>query len=182
MGSASSKAARQLPKTATKPVWAGARTPGSGQPAAHAPPTPSRALPAAASDTRTEAIEQDAGDPDFLAKLHTLGAVKAVNHAQHVHAVRLQAEREAGAAQPARNRLLAAALHDVLEERKHARGPADVDRLTRRYEIDADHLDRLARYVTTPAVDPASVQRVLKGDGSEVTTMKAMWTEPSLMK
>ena len=98
--------------------------------------------------------------------------VQAAQHAKHVYETRLQSELEARSLHPSRNRLLAASLHDLLEDRKQARNAADLERLARRYEVDVEKLESIARYVNTPAVDPSSVKRVLKEDGSEVTTMK----------
>ena len=124
--------------------------------------------------------------------------LQAVEHAKHVYEARLRSELEARSAHPSRNCLLAASLSDLLEERKLAKSREDLEKLARRYEIDVERIESLARYVNTPEVDPTSVNRILKEDGSEVTTMKvfncyfvtrrllmqlkAMWIDPTLQK
>lgn len=98
--------------------------------------------------------------------------LQAAAHAKHVYESRLQSELEARSLHPSRNRLHAASLSDLLEDRKLARSAEDLEKLGSRYEIDVEKIKSLARYVNTPEADPNSVKRVLKQDGSEVTTMK----------
>ncbi|KAF7796897.1 hypothetical protein EIP86_008082 [Pleurotus ostreatoroseus] len=193
MGSASSKAARTFPKTA-KPSWAGARTPGpTDLPPSEATSPKGRIPPEAqgASETRTEAIERDPRDPQFLAKLNQMGPVQVDHHmrtfrpaaelAQRVHKARLQSEVEARSAQPTHNHLLAASLHDLLEELKYTRTREDLAHLARRYDVDVAKIRSLARYVNTPTVDPDGIVREVGDDGAETTTMKVMWKDsPSL--
>lgn len=136
------------------------------------------------------AIEQDAADPHFLQKLNQLGPVKVdhhmqtirpgMDHANRVYQARLQSEVEARNFQPAKGHLFAGTLSDLLEERKRARNQRDIEDLAKRYEIDVSKLESLARYVNTPTVDPTSVKKVVKEDGSEYSTTKAIWSEPRL--
>lgn len=97
---------------------------------------------------------------------------QAIDHANHVYQARLQSEAEARSFLPAKGHVLAGSLSDLLEERKLAKSRQDLVKLAKRYDVDANKVESLARYVNTPTVDPASVRRILKDDGSEVTTMK----------
>ncbi|KAJ3541332.1 hypothetical protein NM688_g6100 [Phlebia brevispora] len=198
MGSASSKAARKLPKTA-KPSWSGARTPGPTDTPAAEPTSNtlrSKIPPEAqtASETRTEEIERDSRDPQFLAKLNQLGPVK-VDHnmaafrpaaalAQQVYQTRLQSEVEASSAQTSHNHLLASTLTDLLEDLKYSNSRDDLAALSRRYHIDVDKIESIARFVNTPTVDPDSIVREMGEDGVENMTMKAcvMWKNASFLK
>ena len=58
-------------------------------------------------------------------------------------------EQEASASQPPRNRLLASALADALQERRHLadRSPESLRKLASRHNVDAEVLERLARVV-----------------------------------
>lgn len=95
MGSSTSKAARTFPKSKT-PAWSGARTPRLDD-------APRQTLAAehkskgigiltsqrAGSLDDLIAIQDDAGDPHFLANLNRLGPVRVDRHAQTVHQVRI---------------------------------------------------------------------------------------------
>ena len=95
-----------------------------------------------------------------------------MDHANRVYQTRLQSEIEARTFQPAKGHLFASNLSDLLEERKAVKNAQELEYLAKQYEVDVSKLESLARYVTTPTVDPNSVKRILKDDGSEVTTMK----------
>ncbi|KAG6866102.1 hypothetical protein C0991_008854 [Blastosporella zonata] len=82
MGGAASKATRKLPTRAEAPSWAGARTPHPSQPPPERPPRDRRA-----SESRTQEIERDARDPDFLANLSRLGPVRVDHHMQTIPTV-----------------------------------------------------------------------------------------------
>ncbi|KAI0637142.1 hypothetical protein C8Q77DRAFT_550541 [Trametes polyzona] len=182
MGSASSKATRKLPKA--PPAWAGARTPSAGE---NVPPRP--AMPGA-SETKTEAIEQDSKDPHLLANLSKLGQVRVDHHmqavkpaadqAQRLFQTRLRSEDEARSARPPRNHLVAASLMDLLEERKYVATPQKLEELAKQYGMDLDKLERLARYVNSVSVHPGSVKRTVNDDGTEETTMLASWVNPEI--
>ncbi|EAU88136.2 hypothetical protein CC1G_03808 [Coprinopsis cinerea okayama7 len=188
MGNASSKAARKLP-TRPSPTWAGARTP------VHEPPPPS-AQANRASELRTPDIEQDARDPDFLANLHKLGPVK-VDHgpgsqiskqtmdpqASHINRLfqsRLASEEEASSLKPSKNRLFASSLHDLLNERKAAQTRQDLDKLARKYDVDVDKMERLARFLSTPSVDQALSVKNVDKNGEETLTFPALWVNPKI--
>lgn len=92
MGGASSKAARQLPKTAaaTKPSWAGARTPGFGeQPQQQLRPTP-QGLDASsdaveASETRTEGANTSRSPLESYCSFIRLLGLKPLNETRGTH-------------------------------------------------------------------------------------------------
>ncbi|GBE80729.1 predicted protein [Sparassis crispa] len=182
MGGASSKATRQFPKP-KKPLWAGARTPSPGEAPQSAKPTLPRA-----SETRNEDIEQDAKDPQFLANLSRLGPVKVDHHmqtfrlgadnTQHVLQTRLQSEAEARSSHPTHNRLLAASLQELLEERKSVTTQAELEKLAKRYNVDVAKLESVAQFVNSPSVLPGSVVRTVSDDGEERITMLATWADP----
>ncbi|OJT03512.1 hypothetical protein TRAPUB_5791 [Trametes pubescens] len=181
MGSAASKSARKLAKTVS-PGWAGART---SNPAEHAP-SPRPVMPLA-SETKTEAIMKDGSDT-LLANLQKLGQVRvdhnmrtikpAADQAQHIHESRLLSEDQARSSRQPHNRLVAASLTELLEERKYAPTLKALEELPKKYAIDSDKVERLARYVNSPSVHPDSVKRWVSEDGAEQTTMLASWVNP----
>ncbi|KAH9919385.1 uncharacterized protein B0H18DRAFT_1122504 [Fomitopsis serialis] len=189
MGGASSKPVRQFPKTLKPPpTWAGARTPRPDDPGASA--GPSRSAPPRASETKDEAIDRDARDPQFAAMLSKLGPVKVDHHmqtvrpaadqVQRVFQARQRSEEDARSLTPTRNRMLAGTLYELLEERKSVTTREELEKLAVRYEIDVDRLENVARFVNSPSVDEGSVRREVDKDGVEQTKMKASWVEPQL--
>ncbi|THH09483.1 hypothetical protein EW146_g8673, partial [Bondarzewia mesenterica] len=176
MGSASSKAARTLPKTAAKPPpsWAGARTPGPSDVPPRAKPQNPRA-----SETKDEDIERDSRDPQFLANLRRLGPVRVDHHMQTIRTAddvnrayrsRVESETAASSSRVPHNRLLVDSLTDLLEERKLVTTQGELEELARRYGIDVDKLESLARFVNTPSVKEGSVVRVIEDNGDELIT------------
>ncbi|PCH35588.1 hypothetical protein WOLCODRAFT_139965 [Wolfiporia cocos MD-104 SS10] len=187
MGGASSKPARQFPKTAAKPppTWAGARTP---SPAEARPP---RASNPRASETRDAAIDRDSRDPQFMANLSRLGPVKVDHHMQTIRPAadrahqgfqsRLRSEEEARSSRPTRNRLMAASLSDLLQEYKMVSSAEELKNLADRYDIDVETLRNVARFVSSPNIDRETVVRVVDEEsGTEKITMKAAWVDPRL--
>ncbi|KAI0086301.1 hypothetical protein BDY19DRAFT_1074916 [Irpex rosettiformis] len=184
MGSASSKVTRKLPKT--KPSWSSARTPASGEPVvqspkqANLPPEAQRA-----SETRTEAIEEDSRDPHFLAKLNQLGPVKVdhhmrtyqatASHARHAYETRKQSELEARSFRPSKNHILVSSLGDLLNECKAATSPQEIEAIAQRYGIDVSTLENLRNLVNNPTVDPDSIVKTVGPDGEERITMQVKW-------
>lgn len=69
------------------------------------------------------------------------------------------------------NRLLALSLSDILDERKAASSSAEIAEIARNYGMDAQTLERVARFVNTPSVAPQDVTRTVGKDGEEKTTM-----------
>ncbi|KAI0709013.1 hypothetical protein C8Q76DRAFT_625951 [Earliella scabrosa] len=174
MGSTSSKPARKLART--PPAWAGARTPNvSDRPHPHSRPIPQ------ASETKSEAIQQDSQDPHFLAKLSKLGPVTVDHHmqtvrpaaasAQHLFQTRLRSENEARSSRPTRNRLVAFSLAELLEERKYVTTPQQLENLAKKYDMDLDKLQRLAQRVNSVSVDQSTVKRWVGEDGAEHVSM-----------
>ncbi|OSD02901.1 hypothetical protein PYCCODRAFT_1458951 [Trametes coccinea BRFM310] len=182
MGSAASKPARKLART--PPAWAGARTPNVGEQA------PARPVVPQASETKSEAIENDSKDPHFLANLNKLGQVKVDHHmqtvrpaadqAQRLFQARLRSEDQARSSRPPRNHLLAASLLDLLEERKYASKPQDLQETAKKYDMDVEKLERLARHVNSVSVDQDTVKRWIDDEGVEHVTMMATWVNPKV--
>ncbi|EJF65693.1 hypothetical protein DICSQDRAFT_165404 [Dichomitus squalens LYAD-421 SS1] len=172
MGSASSKpAARKLART--PPAWVGARTPNPNvgeQLHPHARPLPR------ASETKDEGIQRDAHDPQFLANLSKLGPVRVDHHmqtirpaaasAQRIHDTRLRSEEEARSPRSTRNRLVAESLLELLEERKYVATQKDLEALAKKFDMDLDKLERLARHVNSVSVNQETVKRWVGEDGS----------------
>ncbi|KAF5387107.1 hypothetical protein D9615_001863 [Tricholomella constricta] len=180
---AASKAGRKLPKRAETPSWAGVRTPhASEQPLADR----------RASETRTEEIDRDARDPDFLANLNRLGPVRVDHHMQTIRPKttetkqlfksRLESEHEASSLLPVHNRLHAASLSELLDKQKAARSAQDVERLAKQYGIDVAKLENLTRFVTSPSVQGGTAVRTVEKDGEESVMMMAVWIKPHLQK
>lgn len=71
-------------------------------------------------------------------------------------------------------------MSDLLEDRKYAASPKDIEKIAQRYGVDVAKVESLARYVNAPSVDHASKRRTLNNDGAETTTFKvcAAWTRP----
>ncbi|RPD65960.1 hypothetical protein L226DRAFT_530091 [Lentinus tigrinus ALCF2SS1-7] len=184
MGSSASKpAARKLART--PPAWAGARTPGFGEQAhPHARPT------AQASEKKDEAILRDSQDPQFLANLSKLGPVTVDHHmqtirpaaasAQQLYQTRLRSEDEARSSRPTQNRLVASSLMDLLEERKFVSTEKEVAELAKKYGVDLEKLERLARHVNSVSVNQDTVKRWVGKDGVENVTMVASWVNPRI--
>ncbi|KAH7916033.1 hypothetical protein BJ138DRAFT_765044 [Hygrophoropsis aurantiaca] len=180
MGGTSSKAIRKLPKE--KPTWAGARTPSN----ATLSPKVERPL---ASETRNEAIETDARDPQFMSNLNRLGPVRVDHHMQTIrvsnsitdmYRSRAQSEVEASPSHATQNRLLASSLSELLEARKTISSLEEEQDLAKRYGIDPAKLTELSRFVNTPSIDEKTVVRTMNTDGEETMTMMAHWVEPKL--
>ncbi|KAF8061530.1 hypothetical protein FPV67DRAFT_283858 [Lyophyllum atratum] len=181
MGSAASKASRKLPKRTETPSWAGVRTP-------HVSEKPNDRR---ASETRTQDIEKDAQDPDFLANLTRLGPVRVDHHMQTIRPAtevgqlfksRTESELEAASPVPIRNRLHAATLSELLDKRKSAKSAQDVERLAEQYNIDVAKLEKLARFVNTPSIQSGTAVRIVEKDGEESLMTEAVWIEPPRQK
>ncbi|KAH8107167.1 hypothetical protein BXZ70DRAFT_916675 [Cristinia sonorae] len=182
MGGAPSKAARQFPKH-NKPSWAGARTPSAN------PEAPSRSNPSRASETKTIDIERDAKDPHLAANLTRLGPVRVdhhigattpvVNEVTRTFQSRLQSEQQASSSHSTRNRLVASALMDLLDAKKNFTFPdsRSFQGLADEFNVDLAKLVTVAQYLNSPSVDPESYSRVVKDDGTERTTMRALWVD-----
>ncbi|KAA1471341.1 hypothetical protein DENSPDRAFT_776207 [Dentipellis sp. KUC8613] len=177
MGSATSKAARTLPKTAAAkppPSWAGARTP-----ALEDLPTRHTQRPLA-SETKDDNIMKDAQDPQLHANLARLGPVRVDHHMQSVRTSaqirrrfesRAQSEADAASSHAPRNRLLAASLSDLLDQRKYATSRKELEKFAEQYGIEVQKLESVARYVSTPSVDEKTAIRMVEDNGEESITM-----------
>lgn len=97
--------------------------------------------------------------------------IQAADQAQRIHETRLLSEDQARSSRQPHNRLVAASLTELLEERKYAPTPKALEELPKKYAIDSDKAERLARYVNSVSVHPESVKRWVSEDGAEQTTM-----------
>ncbi|KZT28541.1 hypothetical protein NEOLEDRAFT_1086956 [Neolentinus lepideus HHB14362 ss-1] len=194
MGSGASKVARRFPVAKEKPSWAGARTSSAEEPPQPQPRDRTQNMSKTlASETKDEEITRDAIDPQFMANLSRLGAVRVDHHMQTVRTVtrkadsinrgfrsRQQSEAEA-ASHPVRNHLLAPALSDLLDDRKRVTSIQELQSLATRYGVDVDKLERLARYVNSPSADEKTRRKVVEQE-EELTTVKVgllvinLWT------
>ncbi|TCD65405.1 hypothetical protein EIP91_002704 [Steccherinum ochraceum] len=182
MGGASSKAARQFPKSGSIQT---PRT--SARPSMPEVRPDTKVNIPRASETRTAAIEEDAKDPHLAANLTRLGPVRVDHHMKTIQPMvdqvsrtfqsRLQSEQQATSSGSTRNRLVVSALTSLLDEKKASSRSGDLQSLADLYHIDLAQLQRIVRYVNSPSVDPESVVRTLNDDGTERTTMKAMWVD-----
>lgn len=186
MGSASSKAARKLPKRPEVPSWNASRRgtlPSNGDAYNQRPPL--------ASENKDEAIAEDAKDPHFLANLNRLGAVNINQPSQVVRTAnveksrqllesRMRADQDASSSIPVRNRVSANTLSLLLDQRKSAKIPADVQVLTKKYGIDWGKFSVVSRYVNSPSIQLGSALRIVGKNGEENVTVLAVWVDPSL--
>ncbi|KAG6832414.1 hypothetical protein H0H87_001574 [Tephrocybe sp. NHM501043] len=183
MGGVASKAGRKLPARAEAPSWAGARTPHPS----HPPPPERPPVDRRASESRSQDIERDAQDPDFLANLTRLGPVRIDHHMQTIctstattaketaqlFKSRSESESEAASLSLVHNRLHAASLSDLLDRRKSAKSTQEVNVLAKQYGIDAAKLENLARFVSSPSVHSGSEMRTVEKDGEESVVIRA---------
>ncbi|KAJ6623443.1 hypothetical protein B0H10DRAFT_1786307 [Mycena sp. CBHHK59/15] len=174
MGASSSKATRSLPKRVTTPPWTGARAPRLVE-----------SLEQAASETKNDVIDQDSRDPQFLSKLNQLGQVRVDHHmhavrpaalANHMFNSRMQSENEAAAPGSIQNRAQAAKLSRLLDERKSIRTGRDMEFLAKRFDIDVEKVEAVARFITTPSVQANSAVDTAVKDGEERRIMKVGFT------
>ncbi|KDQ12310.1 hypothetical protein BOTBODRAFT_34597 [Botryobasidium botryosum FD-172 SS1] len=188
MGSSSSKVARKLP-TRAKPTWAGSRTNIEAGTAEGRPAPPLRAPLPEASETRSDAIERDAKDPHFMANLSRIGqvnvpnpaaAVRTANHMKHVLSTLQASEEEAASLSPIQNRLHASSLSELLDERKSITSTRELADLAKRYGIDVEVLEGVAKYVNSPSVGESGTTRTVDEQGEEKITMQATWVDPIL--
>ncbi|KAK1232982.1 hypothetical protein PQX77_003896 [Marasmius sp. AFHP31] len=184
MGSASSKAARKLPKRSEVPSWTASRP--AVPPHSNVGTRNGRPL---ASETKDEAITQDSRDPHFLANLNRLGPVNvnqppqlmrtaSVEKSRQLLESRLRADQEASSSIPARNRVSAPTLSTLLDRRKSARSQDEVDALVQKYGIDPAKFGAVSRYVNSPSIQGGSTLRTVGKDGEENVSVLAVWVEP----
>lgn len=66
--------------------------------------------------------------------------------------------------------MLAASLHELLEERKSVSSMEELNKLAKRYDIDITKLQSVARFVNSPSVAEGTVKRTVGDDGAERIT------------
>jgi len=170
MGSAASKAARRYPKPSRVP--------------ATEPINKNRLADA----HRSQEIEQDAGDPDFLENLSRLGPVR-INHSMETPRLdpigsttnrlfesRAKPEFEASSSQLPKNHLYSSTLTELFNQRKSAHTQKDLAKLSMAFGIEPDKLESLARFVTSPSVIGTAPHFI--GEDGEGSVTTAVWIEP----
>ncbi|KAK7043637.1 hypothetical protein VNI00_008248 [Paramarasmius palmivorus] len=178
MGSASSKAARKLPKRTEIPSW----TSGTTQaPNVNSVKPETRSTRPLASEEKDEAIMNDAADPHFLSNLNRLGPVSINQPLQPVRSAaavksrqllesRMRSDRQEIA--PAQNEISASTLSFLLNQRKSSK-PEELESLVNKYGISLSKLESIARYVNSPSIQSSSAVRTVGQDGEEKVTVMA---------
>ncbi|RXK38840.1 hypothetical protein M231_03896 [Tremella mesenterica] len=194
MGSSTSKSARKLPTSTSRPSppWAGTRTPHpdplfqSGQ--IH-PPQSSALNPLGGyvnptknfSGEKDQAVRQDALDPQFMANLSRLGPVSIHDVGHFVKspplAQRTLSARQSQSQLPP-STLTAQSLTSLLDEIKTLPSDAGslmkIERLYRQYGVDKQTMERLRRWVNSPSVGKEH-KRVVEGE--EIVELQAVWVD-----
>jgi len=151
------------------------------------PPTSRQPL---ASESKDEAIERDARDPQLLANLNRLGPVRVDHHMQTVRTQasftelfqsRARAEDQATSMRIPRNHLLVSSLVALLEERQKqvpGSGDAALRQLAEKYAMDVERLESLARSVNVPRVREGGVRHIRDAQSGEETVISEVaWKE-----
>ncbi|PWN46177.1 hypothetical protein IE81DRAFT_344232 [Ceraceosorus guamensis] len=153
------------------------------------------------SESKTDAIREDARDPHLIANLASLGPAKVKRNRltyrpndQMLGILQARQKREQQEAQSATdstsnsgvagaqnssNHMSANSISTLLDARKSCRSAEDVRALAHGYNIDVQVLENLARWVTSPSVVPRPTKKVHEGD-DETPLADAVWTEPAL--
>ncbi|KAI0262865.1 hypothetical protein BC834DRAFT_889357 [Gloeopeniophorella convolvens] len=187
MGTSWSRAARMKPTQASvkTPPWAGARTP-TYDPIS--PPISATRKPWA-SESKSEAIQEDARDPQLIANLTQLGPVRVDQHMQTIQTEarfkqlfqsRAQSEDEALNPHMLRNRLLTSTLVTLLEGRLNSGTKQEFGRLAQKHGIDPERLEAIAQHVNVPQVREGGIVRVLEQNGEETVIKEVEWQEPAV--
>jgi hypothetical protein len=90
-----------------------------------------------------------------------------------MYQIRVQAEVEATMSLAPHNRLLSATLSRLLEERKKAASPKEIERIANKYDMDIKKLESLARFVNSPTIDEGTTVRTRGPNGDETITSTA---------
>jgi hypothetical protein len=188
MGSASSKAARVLPRSksstrpTTSPLDAFGRTqqkpPSVGETKGQGMLSLMQTKTQRVQSERPQAIQDDGMDPQLLANLTRLGPVK-VDHGMHglkltgVTAGRIldmqkQSEMETRTRETKRNHLQAPTLFDALMRLQEAKDERATERLAEEYNLDAWVLRELGKTVNVPTPDETTTRAVIGEDGAEI--------------
>uniref|UniRef100_A0A0W0FU55 Uncharacterized protein n=1 Tax=Moniliophthora roreri TaxID=221103 RepID=A0A0W0FU55_MONRR len=176
MGSASSKAARKLPKRSEIPSW----TPGPAQkPDVDAARMEGRHnTRPLASGKKDAAILEDAKDPHFLSNLSQLGPVSVNQPLQPVRSAaaaksrqllenRMRSDQEEISPHTFRNRVSGPTLTFVLDQRKSGVSIEEVKNLANKHGVDLEKLESVSRYVNSVSIQNGSVVRTVGQDGEE---------------
>ncbi|KAF9476596.1 hypothetical protein BDN70DRAFT_159988 [Pholiota conissans] len=179
MGNSASKATRKYPSRADIPNLAARNGAKATRPEI---PVQSSKL---ADSHRSEAIEKDAGDPDFLSNLSRLGPVRVDHHMQSDsnNTTRLfesRAKSEQAASVPTKNQLYAFVLSDLLDRRKAVRSRQELEKLANEFNIDVAKLESLARFVNSPSIDKATIRPIAGKSEEDGFMVEAVWIEPQV--
>ena len=107
--------------------------------------------------------------PDFAMITHYMH--QAAVSAQEMFQTRIRSEDEARSSRQTPNRLVAPQLVEQLEEPKYASSRKEIEDLAKKYSIDVEKLERLARHVNSVSADRDTVRRWVGEDGNENVTM-----------
>jgi len=178
MGSSTSKVSRKYPKCPELPSQAARAVLQANR---SKPVVPRSQL---AESHRSEAIEKDAADPDFLSNLSRLGPVRVDHHMQTVrpeasnttHLFESRSKSELSSSiKPTKNMVYVSILSDLLDKRKAIHSKQDIEALSKEFGVEIETLDRLTRFVNSPSIDSSSIRK--SEEGFVATTV---WIEPKL--
>ncbi|KAF9562143.1 hypothetical protein CPC08DRAFT_706869 [Agrocybe pediades] len=179
MGSSASKAARSYP-AARQGVSHGSRQPQSAPSSAQNRPV--------AAETRSEAIEKDGADPQFLSNLSSLGPVRVDHHMQTIRPEaqntarlfesRAKSEASSSSGLP-KEKVYAFVLSDLLDKCKAVKSSAELGKLCEEYGFEASRLESLARFVSSPSIDKSTIRPAAGKSEEEGFLVTAVWMEPS---
>ncbi|BGP13728.1 hypothetical protein JCM10213_009057 [Rhodosporidiobolus nylandii] len=187
MGNSASKAASKA-KPSRIPAF-GQKTIGEQVAESHGRKAPQ--MPRA-SESKSEAIRMDAQDPTFAANLAQLGQVKVPgkgtasyrtdNPMLNILAERQRAEAAAeefgyGSRTNIRNQISARTLSLLLDERKDAKTPQELDDLAREYGMQPETVAQIARFITSPSISPIELPTT---DPNETPKKMAIWVDPKV--
>ena len=81
-------------------------------------------------------------------------------------------EQQASSSTSTRNRIVAASMIDALEERKYAMSQQDLGSIAKKYDLDVDTLENVARTVMSPSILEGSRRTIVdEKNGEERVTM-----------
>ncbi|KAF5331143.1 hypothetical protein D9619_005745 [Psilocybe cf. subviscida] len=188
MGNSASKAARKYPTISRKELPS--QVSRSGQQVPHVESAAQRGQ--LAENRRTEAIDKDAGDPDFLANLNRLGPVRVDHHMEPIRQEnnqttrlfdsRAKSELELASATggTSANRMYASTLSELLDRRKAARNAQELQKLCEEYGIEPSKLESLARFVSSPSINSSTIRPIAGKSEEEGFMATAVWIEPQV--
>ncbi|KAJ8295352.1 hypothetical protein OF846_001593 [Rhodotorula toruloides] len=174
MGSATKARPSRMPAFGQKPI---------GQQVAEARGRPSQPLPQA-SETKSEAIMQDAQDPSFARNLAALGQVKVPGKGEPtthrtdnpmlgILAERQRVEEAAEQKVPVRNQLSAGGLLSLFDARKNCTTQEELDKVSREYGMEPAMVEELAKHINSPSMSGITIPGKTPDDAERHLKMNA---------